>query len=103
MITDADREKAGQIVEATWADFMQAQNTPFYRPTAELWAAMACMALSGIACERKAQEVVRVAVVEGEREACAKVVEEKSADGEWYIRLFADDVAEEIRARSAPS
>jgi hypothetical protein len=104
--TDQERDKAGQIVEATWADFMQHQNTPFYRPTAELWAAMACMALSGIACERKEQEVKQKAAVEEEREACARIAEEKvnilHNTAERIFRLKKpDEIARQIRARSS--
>ena len=106
-VTDQDRERAGQIVEATWADFMRDQNTPFYRPTAELWATMACMALSGIACERREGEARTKAAIEAEREACAKI-----ADQYWTAPEKAEgcdmcevghSISEEIRARSANS
>jgi hypothetical protein len=78
---------------------MRDQNTPFYRPTAELWAAMACMALSGMGIERKAQEAARKAAVEEEREACAKIADDYPLK-EWEDQ-YKFEIARRIRARSA--
>lgn len=105
MITDVDRDKAGQIVEATWADFMRDQNTPFYRPTPELWAAMACMVLSGMVYQDGVKEVEIRAAIEAEREACAKIAEEKvnilHHTAERIYRLKKpDEIARQVRARS---
>ena len=118
MITDEDRDKAARIVEATWADFMQAQNTPFYRPTAELWATMACMVLSGINCERRESNARAVAAVAEEREACAKIADKHEREeskragesrsggkglselGHVFEATAARAVADKIRARS---
>jgi len=41
-----------------------------------------------------------VKLIQDEREACAKIAEEKDKDGEWYMGVFADSIAEQIRARS---
>jgi hypothetical protein len=99
-VTDQDREKAGQIVEATWADFMRDQNTPFYRPTAELWAAMACMALSGIAWGRWEAETRTKVAIEEEREACAQIADDRSSRvSSWDMKSIADNIAITIRAR----
>jgi hypothetical protein len=105
-VTDADRERAVRIVEVTWADFMRDQNTPFYRPTHELMAAMACMALSGMVCERKVNMVAEEAklrlAIEEEREACAKIADDLEYDRrfEFGWQKVADRIAELIRARS---
>lgn len=50
--------------------------------------------------EAAVEQAIIAAVLE-EREACAKVCDERAeGDVEWYMRLFAEGIAEDIRARS---
>ncbi|HET8676047.1 MAG TPA: hypothetical protein VFO63_09695 [Blastocatellia bacterium] len=102
-VTDDDRDKAGQIVEATWADFMRDQNTPFYRPAPELRAAMACMVISGIVWGRYLEGKQASAAIEEEREACAKIAEHPIMDwnsaGKFLRDKWASEIAKMIRAR----